>query len=396
MDRAALAERFVRVRAATEALAAPLSAEDQQVQSMPDASPTKWHRAHTTWFFETFALVDEPVFHGDFAFLFNSYYDTMGERMARARRGMITRPTAERVSAYREHVNARVLARIRGADDVELARLRAILAVGCAHEEQHQELVLTDILHAFSEIGSVYASDRHFLLAPQAPSQWRSISGGVVAMGASVDDASASAFAFDNEGPRHSVLLRDYQIASSLVTVGNVKEFMRARGYDTPTLWLSQGFATAHAHGWRAPGYARVDDDGVYRQFSLAGWRAPTDDEPAVHLSFWEAEAIARFLGARLPTEHEWEHAARTLGEALANKYDSAWQWTRSSYDPYPGFVTPAGALGEYNGKFMAQQLVLRGGSRFTPTGHSRASYRNFWPPDTRFQLAGARLARDA
>ena len=416
-NRDALLERYLRVRSTTEALAEPLTGEDQQLQSMPNASPTKWHRAHTTWFFETFLLAPAGIAPDDprFGFLFNSYYDAVGERLARPKRGMLSRPTTQEVSSYRRVVDGRVAELLRSLDDPRLAVVAPIVELGLAHEEQHQELILTDILHAFSEnpCGPVYRGGAVGAVAgvTDADARWRTFAGGVVEVGAADDG-----FSFDNERPRHKVFLRDYRLASRPISVGDVKAFVDGRGYDTPSLWLTQGYDTARAGGWRAPQYWR-SDDGELRVFTLRGWHAPRDDEPASHLSFWEAEAIARFLDARLPTEAEWEHAASTepadvgnfadgplvpqgLGSCAAptgprQLFGDVWEWTRSAYDPYPGYAATEGALGEYNAKFMAQQMVLRGGSCFTPRGHARASYRNFWHPDTRFQMAGARLAQD-
>jgi ergothioneine biosynthesis protein EgtB len=403
-----LIERFIVTRAATERLAACLSEEDQLLQSMPYASPTKWHRAHTTWFFETFILQPQGIapYDSRFGYLFNSYYDAVGDRIARPKRGLLSRPSAAEVGDYRRAVDGRMLALLeRGAAPPDLTEL------GLNHEEQHQELILTDILHAFSEnpTGPVYRAG----VVP-APAQsvsalsWRGVEGGLVEVG-----AAAEGFAFDNERPRHRVYLRPYALASRPITVGEVKAFIAAGGYRAPSLWLSDGYALACAQGWRAPLYARPSAT-AYEAFSLRGWRVPLDDEPAAHLSFWEAEAIARFLGARLPTEAEWEHAATAAGPivvgnfadgeliaqsamaaGLGQLFGDVWEWTRSSHEPYPGYRAAPGALGEYNGKFMAQQMVLRGGSCLTPRGHVRSTYRNFWPPETRFQMAGARLARD-
>jgi ergothioneine biosynthesis protein EgtB len=409
--RASLIERYARCRAGTEALAAGLSSEDQQLQSMPLASPTKWHRAHTTWFFETFLLrpAGVPVRDERWGRLFNSYYESMGERVARDKRGLLSRPSALEVGAYRRQVDAQMLALLESLDAAALERCVPLLELGLAHEEQHQELILTDILHAFSEnpCAPVYRDGAFADANPVAPLTWLARGGGVAQIG-----AGDGRFAFDNERPRHRVYLHDHELASRPVSVAEVKAFIEARGYETPALWLSEGYDQARALGWKAPEYARCDGDG-YRVFGLRGWYSPGDTDPASHLSFWEADAIARFLGARLPTEAEWECAAAALdphggnfadgplvprapaGAGLQGLFGDVWEWTRSSYEPYPGYRAPAGAIGEYNGKFMAQQLVLRGGSCLTPRGHVRASYRNFWHPDTRFQMTGLRLARD-
>ncbi|MEO8083812.1 MAG: ergothioneine biosynthesis protein EgtB [Ardenticatenales bacterium] len=413
----ALAERYVATRAATEALATGLSDEDQVLQSMPQTSPVKWHRAHTAWFFESFVLGPAGIAPIDerYAFLFNSYYDTIGERVPRAKRGLVSRPSAREVGDYRRAVDEGVLALIdRVGDDGDGERaesLAQIIELGLNHEEQHQELILTDILHAFSEqpLHPVYRTGAVARTTASPPCRFLAFDGGLVEIG-----APPSGFAFDNERPRHRVFLEPFALASRPVTVGEVKAFIAEGGYHTPTLWLAEGYATARAMGWEAPLYATCDGDG-YRVFTLRGWYAPSDDTPASHLSFWEAEAVARFLGGRLPTEAEWEHAAASVdalaagrwaddgvlvplpvaSEGLGQLFGDVWEWTRSGYEPYPGYRIAAGALGEYNGKFMAQQNVLRGGSCLTPRGHVRASYRNFWPPETRFQMSGARLARD-
>lgn len=414
--RRALGERYRRVRAATEVLAAALSDEDQQIQSMPLASPTKWHRAHTTWFFEAFVLEPAGIAPWDprFAFLFNSYYDAVGARLARPKRGLVSRPAAQEIGEYRRVVDDRLLGLVASLDDAALSRVALVVETGLAHEEQHQELLLTDILHAFSEspCAPVYrAGSAEPCAGP--PLRWVTCAGGLQEIG-----TGPGTFAFDNERPRHRVFLEEYALASRPVSVGDVKAFIDAGGYDTPSLWLAEGHETARALGWRTPGYATYVD-GVYHLFTLRGLRAPHDDEPASHLSFWEADALARFLGGRLPTEAEWESAAAGVptdvgnfadgplvplppspamtpaSEGIAQLFGDVWEWTRSSYEPYPGYRPPAGALGEYNGKFMAQQMVLRGGSCLTPRGHLRAGYRNYWPPETRFQMSGARVARD-
>lgn len=370
-----LAIRYRAVRAATEALAAPLSPEDQQLQSMPECSPTKWHRGHTTWFFETFLLAPRgvPPVEPSWAPLFNSYYDAAGPRLARPRRGMLSRPTAAEVGAWRRAVDERMEACLDALDP-------RLVELGLAHEEQHQELILTDILHAFSENPlrpSYGAGARRPSPSPQA--RWVEHAGGLVSLGGTEG--------FDNEGPRHPAWLEPFALANGLVTVADARAFIAAGGYGRSELWLAEGYDWARAEGIGGPGYVR---DGVV--FDLEGERALDDTEPVAFLSYYEADALARFLGARLPTEAEWEVGARTGG--LSQLYSDVWQWTSSAYGPYPGFVTPPGALGEYNAKFMVNQLVLRGGSRFTPIGHSRPTYRNYWHPNTRFQVAGLRLAK--
>ena len=410
---AALAQRYLTTRSLTESLASGLSDEDQLLQSMPLASPTKWHRAHTTWFFEAFVLGPAGIGPVDprYGHLFNSYYEALGDRVARDKRGLLSRPSVREVGDYRRAVDERVVSLIERTNESRRDDLAKLVELGIHHEQQHQELLLTDILSAFFEnpMGPVYrdgvAPDAS---APSPSMSWCSFDGGLVEIGSPSDG-----FAFDNERPRHQVYLPPFAVASRPIVVREVKAFISANGYHTPSLWLSEGYSLARSRGWEAPQYSRFGS-ATYETFTLRGWRIPSDDEPATHLSFWEAEAIARFLGARLPTETEWEHASASLAPAegnfadgelvplptttrgLAQLFGDVWEWTRSSYEPYPGYEPAAGALGEYNGKFMAQQMVLRGGSCLTPRGHVRPSYRNFWHPDTRFQMSGARLARHA
>ena len=383
MGRAAeLRERYLAVRARTETLAAPLTPEDQQVQSMPACSPTKWHRAHVTWFFETFVLAPRGVERWDARFgrLFNSYYQTLGEPPERAERGLWTRPDAREVGAYRRVVDGRMLEVFESLDEPALS----VVELGLAHEEQHQELMLTDILHAFSRnpISPSYAPPLEGARRFPGPVVFQQFEGGLLEQG-----AAEGGFAFDNERPRHRVFLAPFALASRPVTWGEVRAFVEAGGYRTASLWLSDGWDVVCSEGWQAPIYASLSADG-WRVFELGGHRHVSPDEPACHLSYYEADAIARFLGGRLPTEQEWEHASPP-GSGLV------WEWTSSAYAPYPGYRTPPGALGEYNGKFMSGQQVLRGGSSFTPPGHIRATYRNFWHPMTRFQRSGLRLARE-
>lgn len=412
-----LSTRYVEVRRRTEALALPLSPEDQGLQSMPACSPTKWHRAHTTWFFETFVLVPRgiPPFDERFNYLFNSYYEAVGPRHARTRRGMLSRPSAAEIAAYRRAVDDRMLTLFHAAATDEFAKLTALVELGLAHEEQHQELLLTDALHAFGENPLRPAYRSAAPVDTSVPTATRSLSftpfpGGLVTIGS--DPSAPGAFVFDNETPRHHVWLEPFALADRLVTVGEVKAFAADGGYTTPTLWLSEGWESISTHGFSAPGHARIEGN-AFVVFGLDGERVAKDDEPAAFLSFYEADAIARWMGARLPTEAEWEIAASTAPDDVANLLESTalrplpardgrlsqlfgdcWEWTRSSYEPYPGYEPAAGALGEYNGKFMVNQRVLRGGSCFTPTDHVRSTYRNFWHPGTRFQVTGLRLAR--
>jgi len=377
---------YRRVRRASEALAAPLSAEDCAVQSMPDASPVKWHLAHTTWFFESVVLSRVPgigVFDPAFAYLFNSYYEGLGPRHPRPRRGVLTRPGLERVMAYRAHVDA-AMAGIAGEPALE-----GLITLGLHHEQQHQELILTDLKHAFfaNPLLPVYRDEPSGLQA-HLTAEWRSHSGGIVAIG-----HAGSGFAFDNEGPRHEVLLRPFRISAHPVSNGEYRAFIDDGGYRRAEFWLSDGWAKVQEEGWEAPLYWLKDDDGsdkgAHRVFTLSGLKPLDPDAPVEHVSFYEAAACAAWAGKRLPTEFEWEAASAMF------EHGAAWEWTRSSYDPYPGFKAFEGVAAEYNGKFMVGQMVLRGGSRATPKGHCRPTYRNFFPPQARWQFSGIRLAED-
>jgi ergothioneine biosynthesis protein EgtB len=382
-------EAFRTVRAETERRAAPLSAEDQNVQSMADASPTKWHRAHTTWFFENFLLKpsakDYREFDARFGFLFNSYYVAAGPRHARPERGMITRPDSGEVAAYRAHVDRAVDALLENADDATLEKISPIVEIGLHHEQQHQELMLTDILHAFAQNPTHPAYDA----AWQPPVSERGndyvrIPAGIRSIGFDGDG-----FCFDNEQPAHQVLLQEAVIAKHLVTNGEWLEFMADDGYASHDLWLSDGWAKVEAEGWVAPGYWR-NIDGAWFALTLAGLQPVDPAAPVLHVSYYEADAFARWAGKHLPSEAEWEVAARA--GLLADAFCVAWQWTRSAYLPYPAYRAPDGAIGEYNGKFMINQMVLRGSSLATPAGHARASYRNFFHPPARWQFSGVRL----
>ena len=393
-----VARRFAVVRARTDALAAPLSPEDQTVQSMPDASPAKWHRAHTTWFFETFLLLPHlpgySRFREEFGFLFNSYYEAAGPRHARPKRGVLTRPSSAEVAAYRSHVDAAMAALMRRASpDVPLD----LVELGLQHEEQHQELLVTDALHALAQnpLHPAFYPDWREPEAATGPARFLDGPTGVVEIGHGDAAAAAAGFAFDNETPRHRAFLAPYRIADRLVSNGEWLAFMRDGGYSRPTLWMSDGWAACQAEGWEAPLYWRREGGGGgWRQFTLAGLRPVDEDAPVRHVSWYEADAFARWSGRRLPTEAEWEAAAGLPG--FHDAEGVVWQWTGSAYRPYPGFRPWEGAVGEYNGKFMVNQMVLRGGSLATPPGHARRSYRNFFAPDKRWQFSGVRLAEDA
>jgi ergothioneine biosynthesis protein EgtB len=389
--RARWRDAFRRVRAETESRAAHLSVEDQIVQSMADASPTKWHRAHVTWFFEQFLLVpNDPaykIFDQRFPFLFNSYYVAAGPRHARPDRGLITRPNGAEVTDYRAHVDAAVERLIASVPAADAARVFAILEIGLQHEQQHQELLLTDILHAFAQnpTDPVYDAGWQPPRASFGPRGFVEVPAGIHAIGHEGTD-----FCFDNETPRHDTLIPTMRIARHLVSNAEWLEFIAAGGYATPALWLSDGWTTVQAEGWQAPGYWRLKD-GAWYVMTLAGLKAVDPAAAVMHVSYYEAEAFARFAGKHLPSEAEWEVAARA--NVIADAFGLAWQWTRSAYLPYPGYRAAEGALGEYNGKFMVSQMVLRGSSFATPEGHARVSYRNFFYPPARWQFSGLRLA---
>ena len=385
-------DAFRCVRAETERRASHLSAEDQIVQSMADASPTKWHRAHVTWFFEQFLLVsNDPsyeIFDERFPFLFNSYYVAAGPRHARPQRGLITRPNGEDVAGYRAHVDAAVEKLIETVPAAAAERVFSILAIGLHHEQQHQELLLTDILHAFAQnpTDPVYDAGWTPPRPTQGPRGFVEVSSGIHAIG-----HEGEGFCFDNETPRHEELITEVRIARHLISNAEWLEFIAAGGYATPALWLSDGWAAVQAEGWQAPGYWRQKDGAAWFAMTLAGLKAVDPAAPVTHISYYEADAFARFAGKHLPSEAEWEVAARA--GLLADAFGIAWQWTRSAYLPYPGYRAAEGALGEYNGKFMVSQMVLRGSSLATPEGHGHASYRNFFYPGARWQFSGLRLA---
>jgi ergothioneine biosynthesis protein EgtB len=409
-----LRSRFLATRRRSERLAEPLSPEDCAAQSMPDASPVKWHLAHTSWFFETFVLERAwpgyRPFHTAFRVLFNSYYQSVGAQHPRPQRGLLTRPSLEEIARYRAHVDEHVVKLLDGAP-VEPA-LAAVVELGLQHEQQHQELILTDVKHllAANPLEPAYRGDLAAAPAEAAtPLAWHAYAEGTRWIGHAGDG-----FAFDNEGPRHRQFVAAFALASRAVSCGEWLGFIEDGGYARPELWLSDGWAAVQARGWRAPAYWRRADGG-WRVFTLGGVRPLCAGEPVCHVSFYEADAYARWAGARLPTEAEWEvatagvpvtgnfvesgrlHPAPAAPAAgPAQLFGDVWEWTASAYAAYPGYRPAAGALGEYNGKFMANQMVLRGGSCASPRDHLRASYRNFFPPDARWQLSGVRLARDA
>ncbi len=390
MTRYPLCDSYRSVREHTLALTSPLSAEDCCVQSMPDASPTKWHLAHTTWFFETFVLEswepDFKPFDPAFRVLFNSYYNAVGAKHPRAQRGLLTRPGLDLVRAYRADVDARMQRLLAQPLSPELA---ALVELGLQHEQQHQELLLTDVQHLFSchPLLPAYQAQPS-RAASVAPLRWLPFAGGLTEIG-----HSGEGFCFDNETPRHSVFLQPYELASRLVSNGEYASFIADGGYTDAALWLAEGWDWRTAQRREHPLYWR-GEAGPWQEFTLGGL-APLDPDAAlVHVSYYEADAYARWAQAILPTEAQWEHAAADAG--LSQLFSDAWQWTQSSYSAYLGFRARAGAVGEYNGKFMVNQYVLRGGSCATPPGHSRASYRNFFPASACWQFSGIRLARDA
>jgi len=404
------------VRRRTQLLVSDLSAEDMVVQTMPDVSPTKWHLAHTTWFWECFILrkydPDYVEFSPEFNYLFNSYYEQIGERHARPERGFLTRPSLDEVLAYRAHVDAAMERLLSGNHKIDSTEVKALVELGVAHEEQHQELLVTDIKHVLSRHPfSPKAWAEETLRGNDLPElSWRAFQGGLYEFGHVGED-----FHFDNEGPRHQYWLEDFALASRPVSNGEYLEFMADDGYGSAALWLSEGWASVNRENWAAPLYW-FRKEGEWFEFTLGGERRVDPDAPVSHLSYFEAAAFAEWAGARLPEEREWEFAAASHNPGLADTLDPAraphpvsrpehggfsqlfggvWEWTRSAYSAYPRYRPAAGAVGEYNGKFMCGQFVLKGGSCATPPGHVRASYRNFFPPDARWQFSGVRLAKD-
>jgi len=417
-DRDALAARYLEVRRFTESLIAGLAPEDMVVQSMPDVSPTKWHLAHTSWFFEQFLLVphrtDYQPLDPVYLYLFNSYYVQAGERHCRAQRGYISRPTVAEVLAYRRHVDEAMLALIARAGEDRLAAFAPLLELGRHHEQQHQELMLTDIKHVFSvnPLRPVYRATPGVGATGAtgaSPLRWLEFPERLAWIGHGAGDG----FAYDNEEPRHRQLVHGFALADRCVTNGEYLEFMADGGYRRPELWLSLGWAAREAGRWTEPFYWEKRD-GEWCSFTLTGMKPIDAAEPVAHVSYFEADAYARWAGARLPTEAEWEVAAAGVaprgnfvesgrwhpapaagGEALLQLFGDVWEWTASPYVPYPGFRPAPGAVGEYNGKFMCNQFVLRGGSCATSLSHIRPTYRNFFPPDATWQFTGFRLARE-
>lgn len=440
-----LLERFQQVRSRTEQLADVLSPEDQTVQSMPDASPTKWHRAHVTWFFETFILnefeSDSQPFDVDFGYLFNSYYEAVGERHPRAERGLVTRPSAAEVGDYRANVDKRMEELLLAVDQNSPLNsdLAFLVELGLHHESQHQELLLMDIKHLLSRssIEPAYVEREHSAETTASDIEWLEVEGGIITVGC---DGTDDHFSFDNENPRHQTLVGDFRFANRLVTCGEWLEFMADGGYERPDLWLSDGWYTAKSNGWTSPEYWKPSTNDSWRVHTLSGTRAVDPNEPVCHVSFYEADAYATWSDSRLPTEFEWElvaqkapsstsastgnlmadnpltgslhplgprfdasgfgddigrHTSEPEGPIVHQLFGDCWEWTGSPYRPYPGFKIADGAIGEYNGKFMINTMVLRGGCAFTPPGHIRSTYRNFFHPQSRWHLSGVRLAGD-
>jgi ergothioneine biosynthesis protein EgtB len=412
--RSAARRKFEAIRCESEQLASRLTPEDQSIQSMPDVSPTKWHLAHTTWFFETFILTrfdpEYRLFDPAFHYLFNSYYEAEGPRHPRPQRGLLSRPSCDDVASYREHVGAAMARLIDEASEDVWAEMAPLVELGGHHEQQHQELILMDIKHVFSmnPLLPAYQPARRRAAGSTVPLDWAEFPGGLNEIGYAGGD-----FAFDNEMPRHRVWLEPFRLATRPVTCGEFADFIAAGGYRDPEHWLSEGWATVQQQGWDAPLYWRAGDDG-WRIFTLSGDKRLDLAEPVVHVSFYEADAYAKWAGKRLPTEAEWEVAAAgavlggNLGDSrrhhpvadaggagLRQMIGDVWEWTRSPYTPYPRFRAVSGAIGEYNGKFMSNQMVLRGGAAVTPADHIRATYRNFFPPSARWAFSGLRLAED-
>ena len=420
-SRNVLLQRYSDIRAVSHRIQGPLSPEDQQVQSMPDVSPTKWHLAHTSWFFETFILKPNAVgyreFHPTFNYLFNSYYEAVGPRHARPERGLLTRPPLDEVLAYRAHIDDAMERFLRAADDATLAPLLPLIELGLNHEQQHQELMLMDIKHVLScsPLDPAYRKKEPVAVRTAPQLGWFAIPGGRYRVGHDEDG-----FAFDNESPAHDVLVEGFRVASRPVTNGEFCDFVEDNGYRKPEFWHADGWAKVNEEGWTSPLYWRRSENGTWGEFTFAGICPLYRDAPVCHVSFYEAAAYAAWANKRLPTEFEWEIAARQFGidrqsESGTNLLESGflrpmpagdadpkkpaqmigdvWEWTQSAYAPYPGFKPAAGAVGEYNGKFMVNQMVLRGACCATPPNHTRATYRNFFYPHQRWAFSGVRLA---
>jgi ergothioneine biosynthesis protein EgtB len=404
-------DRYHQIRQISERICQPLATEDYPIQSMPDVSPPKWHLAHTTWFFETFLLLPHlpgyTIFHPQFGYLFNSYYEAVGARHPRHQRGILSRPTVAEVYHYRAHVD-RAMNRLL-ADIPQHPDLTNLITLGLHHEQQHQELLLTDIKHilALNPLQPIYRDDLQQQIEPiKSTFEWLKYPGGLYSIG-----HAGTEFAFDNESPRHQVYLQDYQLGNRLVTNGEYLEFIQAGGYQDPQYWLAEGWMTVQTQQWQSPLYWENAND-QWSMMTLGGLQQLDQLAPVCHVSFYEADAYATWKGARLPTEAEWEIATVQLqptGNFLDSDYlhpkpatnldhqffGDVWEWTQSAYLPYPGFKIADGAIGEYNGKFMCNQMVLRGGSCVTSTDHIRPTYRNFFPPSARWQFSGIRLASD-
>ncbi|MEE9252576.1 MAG: ergothioneine biosynthesis protein EgtB [Thermodesulfobacteriota bacterium] len=418
LGRDSLASKYREVRKFSETLCQPLNIEDYVIQSMPDVSPTKWHLAHTSWFFETFVLPKaDPKYKSpnpQYAYLFNSYYVLAGERWYRPNRGLISRPGVEDTFKYRKHVDNHMLEFLENSGEVIFEELAPIIEIGLHHEQQHQELMLTDIKHVFS-INPMKPAYRKDLPTPPKTKSVEKMGWVEFPEGQRWIGSDGESFAYDNELPLHRQFVGEFSIATRLVTNGEYVEFIEDGAYERPELWLSDGWATIELNDWKAPLYWEKLE-GKWRHYTLAGMRGVNPEEPVSHLSFYEAEAYAGWAGARLPTEAEWETASSSIeisgnfaddgyyhpiptqnGRAsgsIQQMFGDLWEWTRSSYSPYPGYSAPSSALGEYNGKFMSNQMVLRGGSCATPKSHIRPTYRNFFPPEARWQFKGLRLAK--
>jgi ergothioneine biosynthesis protein EgtB len=414
-ERSVMIRKYRQVRNFSSELCRPLLTEDYVIQSMPDVSPTKWHLAHTSWFFEAFVLSkafpDYVSLHPQYNFLFNSYYVLVGERWTRSRRGMLSRPTVDEVYKYRDYVDEKMLEFLEHSGEDIYQKFAPIVEIGIHHEQQHQELILTDIKHVFSinPLNPVYL-EREQKLIPDIPDlSWVPFDGGIFEIG-----FEGKGFSYDNEGPRHKEYIEPFKLSSRLITNKEYLEFIEDKGYQRAELWLSDGYAAAENEKWNTPLYWKKEN-GEWHVFTLNGKQIINPNEPVCHVSFYEADAYARWAGSRLPSEAEWEIAADNItvnGNFVENKnfhpvppgtpdgklqqmYGDVWEWTRSSYSPYPGYKTLPGALGEYNGKFMSSQMVLRGGSCATSASHIRKTYRNFFPPNARWQFMGIRLAKD-